>query len=93
MTWAVVLAAAPTFDDPVLDEAVQSAAAVGYDTGPTDCDQGVNEIVGVASEQEGGPHLSSVSLYFQTRAESEQFVALYEPEVRGIGQVRTFCLD
>ena len=91
--WAVVLAVATGYDDRVLAEAVWSAAEVGYETGPTDCDVGVDEIVGLPSEEEGGAHIVSVSLYFESRAEAEAFVAAYEPEVRGIGQVRTFCMD
>jgi hypothetical protein len=91
--WAVVLAVATDYDDRVLAEAVWSAAEVGYETGPTDCDVGVEEIVGLPSEEEGGAHIVSVSLYFESTAQAEAFVAAYEPEVRGIGQVRTFCLD
>lgn len=90
-TWAVVLAAATDFNDPQLASASLEAEAAGYVTGPTDCDHGVAEALGLSDDE----HWYSVSVYFEAEADAAQardaFVA------RGVdatvAELQTFCLD
>jgi hypothetical protein len=90
-TWVVILAASEDFDDPVLDQAVDDATAAGYHTGPTDCDVGVAEALGLPENS----YLASVSVYLESEADAG--AALVAFEARGVGGtvalVQTFCLD
>jgi hypothetical protein len=90
-TWVVILAASDDFGDPTLDQAVDDADAAGYTTGPTDCDVGVAEAVGLSE----GSYVVSVSVYLETEADAE--AALVAFEARGVdgtvALVQTFCLD
>lgn len=89
-TWAVVLAGAVESDDPVLGAAQQAAGDAGYDSGPTDCDEGAAEALGL----DGSAY--TVSVYFSSEADARQaHTAFEERGVRGaaVAQVSTFCLD
>jgi hypothetical protein len=89
-TWAVVLAGSVEPDGPGLSAALQSANDAGYDTGPTDCDVGAAEAVGLA----GGAY--TVSVYFSHEADARQAHAAFEErgvEGASVAQVSTYCMD
>ena len=90
-TWAVILAAAEDFSDPVLGVAVEWAAAAGYTTGVTDCDLGVAEAIGLPSNAS----VASVSVYFETEQDAQAALLAFEVrEIPGIvATVFTYCLD
>jgi len=87
----VILAAADDFGDPVLDQAVADATDAGYNTGPTDCDAGVADAMGLPE----GSYVASVSVYLESEADAE--AALVAFEARGVtgtvAMVTTYCLD
>jgi hypothetical protein len=89
--WVVVLAAAESSNHPALRTAVIAAANAGYATGPTDCDFGAREALGLSSDRQW----YTVSVYLQS--EDDAHAALAAFEARGIGgivaMVQTFCLD
>ena len=90
--WAAVLAVGSDPQDPALQKAVTDAADAGYFAGPTDCDQGAPEALGVDGNL---PGVFSVSVYFDTEADARAAVDAFEarsiPAVAGV--VQTFCLD
>jgi uncharacterized cupredoxin-like copper-binding protein len=87
--WVVVLAGSDTASDPALEEATNAADEAGYVTGPTDCDEGAAEAIGLA------PGAYTVSAYFDT--EEDAVAAQQAFAARGVSgevaQVRTYCLD
>jgi hypothetical protein len=87
--WAVILAAAPTLDDPTLVAAVEAAHAVGYATGQTGCDEGAAAAMGAP------PGSLTVSVYFGTESDARAAQASFaEREVPStVALVRTGCLD
>ncbi len=88
--WVVVLAGAEDFDDPVLLAAQTAAEDAGYTTGPTDCDAGAAELLGLP---EG--HYATISVYLDTEADANAALAAFQARgVEGaVGVVQTFCLD
>lgn len=88
--WVVVLAAAEDFGDPVLVAAQKAAEDGGFTTGPTDCDAGAAELLGLS-----GGHYATVSVYLNTEADAKAALAAFEArDVEGaVGVVQTFCLD
>lgn len=90
-TWVVILAASEDSDDPVLSTAVDDAEAAGYQTGPTDCDAGAAEVLGLPEDR----HYYTVSVYFSNEADAEAAHDAFA--ARGVdgtvGVVQTFCLD
>lgn len=88
--WSVVLAGSAGLDDPVLAQAVADADAAGYFVGPTDCDEGAAEAIGMA-----GNGVYTITVYLNSEAEAmaaaEAFAA------RGVeatvARVTLFCLD
>lgn len=88
--WSVVLAGSADVDDPVLAQAVADADAAGYFVGPTDCDEGAAEAIGMA-----GNGVYTITVYLNSeadaRAAAEAFAA------RGVeatvALVTLFCLD
>lgn len=88
--WSVVLAGSADFDDPVLARAVADAEAAGYFVGPTDCDEGAAEAIGMA-----GSGVYTITVYLNSeddaRAAADAFAA------RGVAAtvalIRLFCLD
>ena len=87
----MILAAAEDFGDPALTVAVESASAAGYSTGPTDCDKGVAEAIGLAPDAS----IASVSVYFESEADAQAALLAFEArEIPGIvATVFTYCLD
>ena len=67
---------------------VAAAEAAGYHTGPTDCDHGASEALGL-------PEAVAVSVYLRTEADAH--AALEAFLARGVdgavARVQTFCLD
>lgn len=91
-TWAVVLAGAEATDEPSLVAAETAAKDAGYSAGPTDCDQGAKEALGMSSEAQ----IYTVSVYFDTQAAARLALAAFREKGFGKGvvaEVRTFCLD
>lgn len=88
-TWAVVLAAAPTPEDPAIAAAVEAAEDAGYQGGPTDCDEGAAEALGRADDS------YTVSVYFGTEVEARAAALAFEARgVAGVvATIRTYCLD
>lgn len=89
-TWVVVLAGSDTFGDPVLDQAVADARRFGYATGPTDCDVGAAEAIGLTAGA------LTVSVSFESEADARLARAAFTLQgVPGtvVAQVQTFCLD
>ncbi|HEY6634770.1 MAG TPA: hypothetical protein VI141_04065 [Acidimicrobiia bacterium] len=87
--WAVVLAGSDDFDDPGFVAAQAAADEAGYTTGPTDCDLGAAEALGLPD----GTY--TISVYFDTEAIAEQARAAFEARsVPGVvALVQTFCMD
>ena len=89
-TWALVLAGSADFEDPALGHAAAVAADAGYTTGPTDCDIGAPQALGIDSEI-----VYTVSIHYATEADARAaqaaFAARALPGV--VTQVQTFCLD
>jgi hypothetical protein len=90
-TWVVILAASEVFDDPVLDTAVGDAEAAGYQTGPTDCDFGAADVLGLPDDRQ----YYTVSVYLSNQADAEAALDAFEAQGVGgtVGVVQTFCLD
>ncbi|MGI9601319.1 MAG: hypothetical protein ACR2QE_05520 [Acidimicrobiales bacterium] len=91
-TWAVVLAGVlGCCDDPVLDAAVSAASAAGYQTGPTDCDDGAAAALDLPEDET----VATVSVYFDTeQAAIQAREAFAAADVEGVvAEVTTFCLD
>ena len=89
-TWAVVLAGAATHDDPVVLEAQRIATEAGYNTGPTDCDTGAPEALGMDDSA------FTVSVYFGTEADAVTALdALQRSGLDGgaVAEVQTYCMD
>jgi len=88
-TWALVLAGSDNVNDPALTEATQAAEDAGYITGPTDCDLGAEEALGMPDGT------LTVSVYFETEADAQQAQLAFEARgVSGVvATVQTFCLD
>ena len=89
-TWALVLAGSADFEDPALGHAVAVASDAGYTAGPTDCDRGAPEALGIAGEI-----VYTVSVYYATEADARAAQAAFaERDQPGtVAQVQTFCLD
>lgn len=91
-TWAVVLAGAEAIDGPSLVAAEAAAKDAGYFGGPTDCDQGAKEALGMTSEAQ----IYTVSVYFDTETVARQALAAFRAQGFAAGvvaEVRTYCLD
>ena len=89
-TWAVVLAGGETGLEPEIVAAQAAADAAGYQTGPTDCDVGAPEALGLPESY------ATLSVYFFTEADARQ--ALQAFEERGweggvVAEVETYCGD
>ena len=100
VVWAVYLAVARVGDDgrpddPAgdLDRARRQAAAAGYERdvggGQVECDRGARAALGL----DPGRDYYTVSIFFATRADAQQFVAAYEPGVVGTAEITAYCLD
>ena len=92
--WAVYLAVAHSSTDPLIDQALQAAASVGYTgiTGDVACDQGALAALGLDEHD----FWSAASLYFATKADADDFVASYQAEgskVVGSAKINLGCLD
>lgn len=85
----MVLAGAPAADDPAITAAVAAAEDAGYTTGPTDCDEGAAQALGL----EG--YALTISVYFDTEADAQAAAAAFEARgVTGVvAEIQTFCLD
>ncbi len=88
--WAVVLAGSSEFDDPLLIEAVEAAEAAGYNTGPTNCDVGASEALGL-----GTGEFYTVSVYLQSELDARATAAAFaDRNVQAVpAKVQTYCLD
>ena len=88
-TWAVVLAGASEVGDPALAAAAEAARRAGYAAGPTDCDVGAPEAVGLSAGD------FTVSVYLDSEADAN--LARVGLSLRGVegtvAEVQTFCLD
>ena len=89
--WAVILAGAPDFDDPVLVQAVSSAEVGGYTTSWTDCDFGAGEALGFPADEV----VYTVSVYFETESDADLALAAFRAHgIDGVvAEVTTYCLD
>ncbi len=89
--WAVVLGVSEAFFDPALTTSVLAATEAGYSTGPTDCDEGVVEILGLPTDRT----FYTVSVYFETEADAQAALDAFAARGLGaaVGQVQTLCLD
>jgi hypothetical protein len=95
-TWAVVLDGGRVPEGgrshDVFREAEAAATAAGYETGPTDCDVGAEQALGLPDEV----GIYTVSVYFSQRSEAEESLAMFRARgwTRGVvAEVQTFCLD
>jgi hypothetical protein len=88
--WSVVLAGSADFDDPVLDQAVADAEAAGYFVGPTDCDEGAAEAIGMA-----GSGVYTITVYLNSEPDAQAAAEAFA--ARGVDAtvalIRLFCLD
>ncbi len=91
LTWAVVLAGSPDFDDPVLSQAVAAAEIGGYSTGSTDCDVGASEALGFPANDQ----VYTVSVYLENESDAQlALVAFRSHGIDGVVvEVMTFCFD
>jgi hypothetical protein len=90
-TWAVVLAGAEASDAPILVQAQAAAEAAGYRTGPTDCDVGAADAVGLGT----GP-VYTVSVYLRSEADARQALDAFHHagwDGGAVAEVQTFCMD
>jgi hypothetical protein len=89
-TWALVLAGSADFEDPALGHAAAVASDAGYTTGPTDCDIGAPQALGIDSEI-----VYTVSVYYATEADARAAQAAFAArDLPGVvTQVQTMCLD
>jgi len=90
--WAVYLAVADRFDDPSLEQSEAPAREIGYvniGTGQLACDHDATTALGLDPEVDW----YTTALYFPSEEFARRFVDLYEPEVVGIAQVQTYCMD
>ena len=91
MVWVVILAASEGFNDPELATAILHAESAGYSTGPTDCDAGATEALGLPDDR----FYYTVSVYLSSEADA--ITALDAFAARGIGgtvaEIQAFCLD
>ena len=89
--WAVVLAGSSDFDDSALVTAREAAHEAGYTAGPTDCDDGAAESLGLPGDQ----GIYTVSVYFGSQAHAEQALTAFRARgVSGaVAEVRTYCGD
>jgi hypothetical protein len=89
-TWALVLAGSADFEDPALGHAAAVASDAGYTTGPTDCDIGAAQALGIDSEI-----VYTVSVHYETEADAQAAQAAFAArDLTGVvAQVQTFCLD
>lgn len=89
--WVVVLAASEASNDPALVTADLAATEAGYNTGPTDCDLGAADLLGLSSDG----HYYTLSVYLEN--EEDAIAAREAFAARGVGGVvgvvQTFCLD
>lgn len=90
MVWVVILAASEGYADPILNTATLAAEDAGYATGPTDCDSGASEALGLTDA-----HYFTVSVYLSS--EEDAMAAKDAFAARGIGgtvaEIQAFCLD
>jgi hypothetical protein len=90
--WAVFLEVARSGTEQAeLQQAVDSAAALGYPAGVSDvsCSMGAAEQLGL----DPTVAYSVVTIYFADRGTAQQFVDLYEPGVVGTASITAYCLD
>jgi cytoskeletal protein RodZ len=90
--WVAYLAVADRSDDPSLEQAAGPARAIPFTVsvgGQLACDQGAVEALGLDPDVDW----SATAIYFPGEEFARRFVDLYEPEVVGIAQVQTYCLD
>jgi ABC-type transport system substrate-binding protein len=89
--WAVYLAVSrgdTEYDE--VERAYRSAQAVGYEAGIGDiCATGAHEALGL----DPAVSYTASSIYFDTRAQAQQFVDMYEPGVVGTAHITAYCLD
>jgi len=78
--WAVVVAGASQPHDTLLSMTVDDLAAVGYQTTPTNCNQGAAEALGMAPAES-----FTVSVHFETEAEAAS--ANRKLEAAGLGGI------
>ncbi len=90
-TWVVVLAGSEDINDPSLDKARSDAEDAGYNTGPSDCDFGAAEALGLPEDG----HYYTVSVYLGSEADALQAESAFEASgIEGVAAlVQTFCLD
>jgi hypothetical protein len=92
-TWGVYLAVATEYDAPAIVDATAKVEGLGQGyrpgNGELGCDQGAAEALGFDPDA----LLYAAALYFADEASAHRFVDLYEPEVVGIAEVQTYCLD
>ncbi len=89
-TWAVVLVGAATHDDPAVLEAERLATDAGFNTGPTDCDMGAPEALGLPDSA------FTVSVYFATEADAVTALDAFQRsglDGGAVAEVQTFCMD
>ena len=81
----------PDFDDPALVTAREAADEAGYTAGPTDCDEGAAESLGLPGDQ----GIYTVSVYFGSQAHAEQALTAFRARgVNGaVAELRTYCGD
>ncbi len=87
--WGVYFIAT-SYEDPELEETINTLQAIGYkpSSGDVACDQGAAESLGLSPKQR-----ARVALYFTSRRAAEEFATRIEPRPIGIARVRLFCLD
>jgi hypothetical protein len=89
--WAVYLAVAHAGTDQAeLAAAHASAKSIGYQAGiGSICEAGATEALGL------NPDISydAVSIFFDTAAQAQEFVDLYQPGVVGTAFITAYCLD
>jgi hypothetical protein len=87
--WGVYLAIMTSEDDPAWVGSGTRLEALGYEPtyGDISCDQGATETLGLPE------NVLVRSVHFATREDADRFVTLYGPDILGIAQVTTLCLD
>jgi hypothetical protein len=91
--WAAYLAVADRYDDPSFEQAAAPVRAIGYTNvgsgGQLACDQDATTALGLDPEVDW----YGTALYFPSEELAQRFVDLYEPEIVGVAQVQTYCMD
>ncbi len=90
-TWAVVLAGAEASDAPILVQAQAAAETAGYRTGPTDCDVGAADAVGLRTRP-----AFTVSVYLRSEADARHALDAFHQlgwDGGAVAELQTFCMD